>query len=153
MITFTYLLYRPIPLESDPLFHTLYQSQSFIHIIGLAGLILSLVGCILSIIALLKLRGSFSLMVEVRRLVKTGMYKYIRHPLYFSELTHALGTTLLLLNSVTIPIYIIFFIMEVIRAKFEERKFLETLPEYDAYRTETGFFFPKFRTLLRGSSS
>jgi len=145
MISFTYLLYRPIPIESDFIFRNLYQSQSFVHTVVLAGFLFSLVGCTLSAIVLWRLRNSFSLMVEVRQLVTTGMYKYMRHPLYFSELTHALGTTLLLLNSVTLSIYIIFFTLEVIRAKFEERKFLRVLPEYAAYKARTGFLFPKFR--------
>lgn len=144
MIVFTYLLYRPIPLEHDPLFHLFYQSEPFIRSVGMMGILFSLVGSILSTVALWKLKNSFSLMVEVRQLVTTGMYKYIRHPLYLSELIHALGTTLLLLNSISLPLYIIFFIMEVIRAKFEERKFLKIMPEYAAFKAKTGFLFPKF---------
>jgi len=146
MVSFTYLLYYPIPIENDFLFRNLYQSQTFAHTVVMAGLLLSLIGCTLSSIVLWRLKNSFSLMVEVRQLVTTGMYKYIRHPLYFSELTHALGTTLLLLNSATLLIYILFFTLEVIRAKFEERKFLGVLPEYAAYKARTGFFFPKLRS-------
>jgi len=146
MIFFTYLLYYPIPIENDPLFRNLYQYPGFVYTVVLAGFLFSLVGCTLSSIVLWRLRNSFSLMVEVRQLVTTGMYKYIRHPLYFSELTHALGTTLLLLNSLTLSIYILFFILEVIRAKFEERKFLVVLPEYAEYKARTGFFFPKLRS-------
>ena len=146
MVSFTYLLYYPIPIENDFLFRNLYQSPAFVHSVGMAGFLLSLIGCTLSSIVLWRLRNSFSLMVEVRQLVTTGMYKYIRHPLYFSELIHALGTTLLLLNSATLLIYIVFFTLEVIRAKFEERKFLGVLPEYAAYKARTGFLFPKFRS-------
>ncbi|MCL6583320.1 MAG: isoprenylcysteine carboxylmethyltransferase family protein [bacterium] len=144
MISFTYLLYRPIPVEKDPLFRNLYQSATFVHSVGLAGFLLSLIGCTLSIIVLWKLKNSFSLMVEVRELVTDGMYKYMRHPLYAAELTHALGTTLLLLNSASISIYILFFTLEAIRAKFEERKLLAVIPEYADYKARTGFFFPKF---------
>jgi len=145
MVSFLYIIKHPLPIESDFLFRNLYQSPAFAHSVALAGFLLSLIGCTLSSIVLWRLKNSFSLMVEVRQLVTTGIYKYIRHPLYFSELTHALGTTLLLLNSVTLPIYILFFTLEVIRAKFEERKFLAILPEYAAYKAKTGFFFPKFR--------
>ncbi|MEW5803944.1 MAG: isoprenylcysteine carboxylmethyltransferase family protein [bacterium] len=145
MVSFTYLLYYPIPIESDFLFRNLYQSPSFVHTVGIAGFVLSLIGCTLSCIVLWRLKNSFSLMVEVRQLVTTGFYKYMRHPLYFAELTHALGTTLLLLNSATLFIYILFFTLEAIRAKFEERKFLVVLPEYADYKARTGFLFPKFR--------
>lgn len=149
MIVFTYLIFRPFPLQHDPLFHSLYQSQSFVHSVIMAGLALSLIGCVLSIVALWKLRNSFSLMVEVRQLVTTGMYKYMRHPLYFSELIHALGTTLLLLNSISLPAYVIFFTLEIIRAKFEERKFLKLLPEYADYKAKTGFFYPRFKATTK----
>ena len=151
MIVFTYLIFRPFPLQHDPLFHSLYQSQSLVHSMIMAGLALSLIGCVLSIVALWKLKNSFSLMVEVRQLVTTGMYKYMRHPLYFSELIHALGTTLLLLNSISLPAYVIFFTLEIIRAKFEERKFLKLLPEYADYKAKTGFFYPRFRALSKNS--
>ncbi len=149
MISFTYILYRPFPIENDLLFHSLYQSTNFVHLIGIAGLFCSIIGCSLSIIVLWKLKRSFSLMVEVRQLVTTGLYKYMRHPLYFAELLHALGTILLLLNSFTVSVYIIFVTMQAIRAKFEERKFLKLIPEYAIYKTRTGFLFPKFRTSTR----
>ncbi|MEW6378401.1 MAG: isoprenylcysteine carboxylmethyltransferase family protein [bacterium] len=148
MVSFTYLLYRPLPIENDPLFRNLYQSPSFVHGVGMAGFLLSLIGCTLSTIVLWRLKNSFSLMVEVRQLVTDGMYKYVRHPLYAAELTHALGTTLLLLNSATISIYVLFFTMEAIRAKFEERKFLGVVPEYADYKARTGFFFPKLRGVM-----
>jgi protein-S-isoprenylcysteine O-methyltransferase Ste14 len=33
----------------------------------------------------------------------------------------------------------------VVRAKIEERKFMNTVPEYRAYRDSTGFLWPSLR--------
>jgi len=145
IVTSFTMLYYPLPRINDPLFHLIFQSQNLIYFLIMAGLFISFLGCFVSIIALWKLKRSFSLMVEVRQIVTTGLYKYVRHPLYVAELIHALGNTLLFLNSLTVSVYILFFTMEMIRAKLEERKFLQLIPEYAAYKARTGFLFPKFR--------
>ena len=144
IVTSFTMLYHPLPTINDPLFHVIFRFQNLIYFLVMAGLFISFFGCIMSIFVLWKLKRSFSLMVEVRQLVTTGLYKYVRHPLYVAELIHALGNTLLFLNSLTFSVYILFFIMEMIRAKLEERKFLQLIPEYAAYKARTGFLFPKF---------
>jgi len=113
-------------------------------IIELAGLIISMVGAALSIVALWSLKRCFSLMVEVRKLVTTGMYRRIRHPLYMSEIIHAFGTSILAAHPVAMVIFCITLVLEIIRAKLEERKFLRMVPAYAEYRRKTGFLWPKF---------
>jgi len=111
--------------------------------VELAGLLISMIGAALSIAALWSLRQCFSLMVEVRRLVTTGMYRRIRHPLYMSEIIHAFGTAILAAHPVALSIFIITLILEIIRAKFEERKFLRVVPAYAEFKKRTGFLWPK----------
>ena len=112
--------------------------------IELGGLIISMIGAALSIIALWSLRRCFSLMVEVRKLVTTGMYRRIRHPLYMSEIIHAFGTSVLAAHPVALAIFCITLVLEIIRAKLEERKFLRMVPAYAEYKRKTGFLWPKF---------
>ncbi|RMD71374.1 MAG: isoprenylcysteine carboxylmethyltransferase family protein [Gammaproteobacteria bacterium] len=109
-----------------------------------AGLIFSLLGTTLSIISLWSLKRSFSVMTEVRHLVTTGLYRYVRHPLYMSEIIHAIGLVLLSAHPIIFGVTVITIILQVIRAKIEERKFLQTLPQYAEYRKRTGFLWPKF---------
>ncbi|MGA1795016.1 MAG: methyltransferase family protein [bacterium] len=111
--------------------------------IELGGLLISLFGAALSIAALWSLRQCFSLMAEVRRLVTTGMYRRIRHPLYMSEITHAFGTSILAAHPVALGIFVITLFLEIIRAKIEERKFLRVVPAYAEYKKRTGFLWPK----------
>jgi protein-S-isoprenylcysteine O-methyltransferase Ste14 len=113
-------------------------------VVELAGLIISMVGAGLSIAALWSLRKCFSIMVEVRHLVTTGMYRRIRHPLYMSEIIHAFGTSILAAHPVAMSIFIITLGLEIIRAKLEERKFLRMVPAYADFKKRTGFLWPKF---------
>lgn len=112
--------------------------------IELAGLIISMTGAALSIIALWSLKRCFSLMVEVRQLITTGMYKRIRHPLYMSEIIHAFGTSILAAHPIALSVFCITLVLEIIRAKLEEHKFLRMVPAYADFKKRTGFLWPKF---------
>ncbi|MGA1841852.1 MAG: methyltransferase family protein [bacterium] len=112
--------------------------------IELAGVIISMTGAALSIIALWSLKRCFSLMVEVRQLITTGMYKRIRHPLYMSEIIHAFGTSILAAHPIALSVFCITLVLEIIRAKLEEHKFLRMVPAYADFKKRTGFLWPKF---------
>ena len=86
-------------------------------------------------------------MVEVRKLVNTGVYRFLRHPLYTGEMTHLLGVCLLFNNPYAYSFFRVVLLMQLSRAKLEERKLSLNLPEYRIYKQNTGFIFPKFRTL------
>jgi len=113
-------------------------------IVELGGLLISMIGAALSILALWSLKRCFSLMAEVRELITTGMYRRIRHPLYMSEIIHALGTSILAAHPVALTIFLITLVLEIIRAKVEERKFLRVVPAYADFKKRTGFLWPKF---------
>lgn len=108
------------------------------------GLTVALVGALLSIASLWQLKRSFSLMVEVRSLVTTGMYRHVRHPLYMSELIHAFGTAILAAHPIAIMVFLATLVMQVVRAKLEERKFLRLVPAYARYKSQTGFLWPRW---------
>ncbi|MGA1876287.1 MAG: methyltransferase family protein [bacterium] len=112
------------------------------------GLCLCVIGVTFNIAALWQLKNSFSIMVEVRKLVNTGVYRFLRHPLYTGEMTHLLGVCLLFNNPYAYSFFRVVLLMQLSRAKLEERKLSLNLPEYRIYKQNTGFIFPKFRTLL-----
>ncbi|MEA3409950.1 MAG: methyltransferase [Pseudomonadota bacterium] len=124
--------------ESAPRFDPAYAETLFI-----SGVILGLIGATLSIIALWSLKHSFSLMAEVRELVTSGMYSRIRHPLYMSELIHMTGIALLADTPVALWLLLIGLGIQIARAKIEEGKLQGVLPEYAAYKRQTGFLWPK----------
>jgi protein-S-isoprenylcysteine O-methyltransferase Ste14 len=113
--------------------------------LNMAGFVLGLVGAAFSIWSISYLRRSFGLRAAVRTLVTGGPYARIRHPLYLGEIVHILGIAILSGKPLGLYLFVAAVALQVARAKVEERKFLRTLPEYDAYRGQTGFLWPRLR--------
>ena len=109
------------------------------------GVTLSILGATLDCMALWKLKRSFSIMVEVRPLITSGVYNKIRHPLYTGEILHFLGITLAFNNVIVYGMFIFLIIFQALRAKLEEKKLKAYFPDYSIYMKKTGFFFPRFR--------
>ncbi len=104
---------------------------------------LTLCGGVINLIGLLTLRRAFTIMSEARELIVHGIFRYIRHPLYTGHFIMFFGSLLLRLQAITIVMYLLFCIGQVVRAKIEERKLKEAFPRYGIYRRRTGMFFPK----------
>lgn len=81
---------------------------------------------------------------EQHRLVKDGVYRRIRHPMYTSLFLHAIAQALLLPNGIAGPAYLIAFtLMFALRLGPEEKMMLDRFgPEYEAYRGETKRLIP-----------
>jgi hypothetical protein len=87
-------LLRYVPAQNTyySLFHSLfglYDSGPFRW--NLLSMSLVLVGNFITFLGMVSLRRSFSLMVEAREPVFTGLYSYVRHPLYVGEAVAAAG--------------------------------------------------------------
>jgi len=98
-----------------------------------AGLVLQLLGLAVWAIAFFALGRSFGLVPADRRLVGSGPYSIIRHPLYASYMVTQLGY---LLQSVSVwngAVLVSTFSCQVARALAEERLLLTTGP-YAEYR-------------------
>ena len=102
-----------------------------------------LAGTLVSILSLVFLWKSFSIMVEARKFVNRGIYRYIRHPLYLGEMISYLGVLMLRFSFENLLIYITFIFCQSVRAEIEEEKLVEIFPEYSQYQEGTGMFFPK----------
>lgn len=125
-------------------YHKWFPEWSRIHLAGLYTINAVLIlGGLLNVVGLLTMRRAFTIMCEARVLVQSGVYRWIRHPLYASHFLIYLCYTFLHLHAVTIALYGIFVAGQVFRARLEERKLAEAFPEYEEYRHRTGMFFPK----------
>lgn len=126
-------------------FIALYIRFQLNIILYILGLVLSIFGATLDCLALWKLRRSFSIMVEIRPLITSGVYNKIRHPLYAGELLHFLGIALVFNNIIVYGMLAFLIILQSLRAKLEEKKLKAHFPDYSVYMKNTGFFFPRFR--------
>lgn len=106
------------------------------------GVLVAVPGLCLSLWALWHLRGSFSILAEARRLVTSGPYRYIRHPLYLGEAVTMLGLCLLIGTVAALLFWAGINAFQLVRAGIEENKLAREFAEYRAYRQKTRFILP-----------
>jgi len=119
-----------------------------IQVVQLMGVILVYMGLIVNILGRLTLKGQWSNMIKIKethQIIQTGVFRYIRHPLYASTLWMIFGAGLIYGNlGILALLAFVFYPMMIYRAKQEESA-LATLEGYEIYKKKTGRFFPKLR--------
>ena len=81
-------------------------------------------------------------MPQVRRLVLSGPYRYIRHPLYLSEEIALVGVVLQVMSPLTVLILVGHIAVQVSRILYEEKLLDKTLPQYHHYAASTWRLVP-----------
>jgi protein-S-isoprenylcysteine O-methyltransferase Ste14 len=92
-----------------------------------------LTGMIMMLVTIRHLGGSFSLVPQARSVVQTGPYRWIKHPLYFSEQIAILGVVLQYLTPVTVIVFVLHIGVQVCRILYEEDLLRRNCPEYSSY--------------------
>jgi len=93
------------------------------------------------------LKNNWSPTLEIHSghtLVTNGIYRFIRHPMYASQLLWALAQILLLQNWLAGPLHLVFFVpFYLLRVRAEEKMMLDTFGEpYRLYAKKVGGVFP-----------
>jgi protein-S-isoprenylcysteine O-methyltransferase Ste14 len=108
----------------------------------LAGASLTLLGEVLTLLFLRWLGRSFSIAPEARKLVITGPYRIIRHPLYAAELLAVIGIVLQFASFGALALASLQFGFQVIRMRNEELVLRTAFPEYADYMARTARIIP-----------
>jgi protein-S-isoprenylcysteine O-methyltransferase Ste14 len=103
-----------------------------------AGDLLQLIGFVLVAAALLSLRRSFGIVAANRGVRSGGLYRFVRHPVYFAELTLLLGFVLANPAYANIIIWLCECLLQYARACAEER-LLSADPAYLSYRSRVRY--------------
>ncbi len=74
-----------------------------------------------------------------QKVVSTGPYHYVRHPMYAAVIPYALGTSLLLGSWYGLLLGLILVVGIALRAVLEERTVRAELPGYDAYMAQVKY--------------
>jgi protein-S-isoprenylcysteine O-methyltransferase Ste14 len=113
----------------------------------IVGLILIVAGLVIRWIAILKLKESFTVDVSAKKdqkIIKNGIYKFVRHPSYLGSLLSFLGLSLMFTNVFTILIIIIPITISFLhRINIEEKVLIEAIgTEYVEYSKQTKKLIP-----------
>ena len=113
--------------------------------LGIAGSVLSVVGVVLLLGAIVGIRQAIQIEPEPRpgaTLVTTGIYRWFRHPIYTAILMCVVGLALrrpTLLVGIAAAAVVVFLFVKV---RLEEKLLVERYPEYSQYRSRTWGIVP-----------
>ena len=97
---------------------------------------------VLIVYTLLSLGRSFSLIPQARKLVTSGPYAIVRHPLYLVEEAAIAGVLLQYAWFAALPFLVLHVAVQIRRMQLEEAVLLKTFPEYAAYVRRTPRLLP-----------
>jgi protein-S-isoprenylcysteine O-methyltransferase Ste14 len=114
-----------------------------------AGITLTVVGMAFAIWARAYLGGNWSSNVTVKvghQLVRTGPYRWVRHPIYSGLILAMIGTALNRRQVRGIVAVALLWVGFTIKSRIEERFMTATFgPEYDEYRLSAGAIVPRLK--------
>jgi protein-S-isoprenylcysteine O-methyltransferase Ste14 len=114
--------------------------------LSFAAFILTLSGIIICATALIQLGENLTPVPTPRKsgkLVETGIYKFIRHPIYTGLVLIVTGIAIYNLSYQRLIITGIIFFFFLYKLKYEESLLKEKYPDYANYIKRTGRMFPK----------
>jgi protein-S-isoprenylcysteine O-methyltransferase Ste14 len=102
----------------------------------LIGYFVQISGIAISIIGLVSLNRSFGLVAAHRGIVSSGLYRFVRHPLYFSYEISIVGFIINNFSFYNIVLCLVHLCCQLQRIKYEEGLLSED-GDYKAYATKT----------------
>jgi protein-S-isoprenylcysteine O-methyltransferase Ste14 len=111
--------------------------------VQVTALSLVFIGTASAIFCLYWLGRSFSLMATARRLVTSGPYSIVRHPLYVCEAVFVLGMIISHFSVLMVALSALQFLLQYRRARNEEAILRQTFPEYDEYARRVPMLLPR----------
>jgi len=118
-----------------------YQWSSIHFIVEIISLVVTNIGLIIMDIAMVQ-NAYASKLLDInkdQKLIDTGLYSHVRHPLYSGAALMMLGLPIALGSWISLIPAIIGVISLIIRIKFEEEMLIKGMDGYDEYRTRVKY--------------
>ena len=110
-----------------------------------AGYLLGIFGAVITFWGVLRLGRSFGIFVVVRKVVRDGPYRWVRHPMYLGYICLFAGLVLANLSGAYFILVPIHTFLLLYRARLEEARLAKYSTDYREYMKRTGFVFPRLR--------
>ncbi len=110
-----------------------------------AGLFITVLGGMIIILALLQLNKNlspFPTPKDTTTLLKNGLYKYMRHPIYTGIILFFTGYSFYKNSFYKLEISLLLVVLFYFKSNYEERRLEQKFPDYKFYKAKTGKFFP-----------
>jgi len=111
-------------------------------VLRLMSEVLVFAGFAVSIVSLAWLGRNFGIRPDVRGLVTSGPYRWVRHHLYLGEFVFCLGYLFLRLTPFMVAVFFLWCALQYYRILLEESALGTVFPEYEDYRRRTHRIIP-----------
>jgi protein-S-isoprenylcysteine O-methyltransferase Ste14 len=99
-------------------------------------------GMVWAVWSLRYLDRNVSVLAQARGVVDRGPYRWVRHPLYTSEIVSSLGIAVAANSFWAFALWLVLCGLQVYRAVREEQLLMRALPAYRSYRSRTAALLP-----------
>lgn len=118
------------------------ETRDLPYAVTVASALIVFVGTVFTLYALRHLGRNFGVVSDVRGLVTSGPYRWVRHPLYAGEAITLIGLAIAVASPLTITAFVIGMALQIWRAKIEEQALTTAFPEYRDYASRTPMLIP-----------
>lgn len=109
------------------------------------SLLVAIIGFLIVLVALLNLDKNLTAFPTPKNnseLITSGLYRYVRHPIYTGILLIVFGYSIYSASVSRLIISLLLLILFYFKTNYEEQKLSQKYPEYLAYKARTGRFIP-----------
>lgn len=110
------------------------------------GILVEMAGVFVGLLAIYQMQvGNFNIAPLPKaggKLVTSGLYTYVRHPMYMAQLLAALPLIIDYFSTIRLAVWLALFINLIFKLYYEERKLINQFSAYKAYMETTWRLIP-----------
>lgn len=141
LVTVQFLLLGGLILISS---EDIFSGNSSVDVFGLSLEIIGFIVVIMGFRGLGKSLTANPVPIKGGKLITTGIYSRVRHPIYLGLILVSLGIVLTNGSVIKFGFWVLLVFLLIFKMKFEESLLIKTYPGYKQYQEKVPGIFPKF---------